>query len=335
MGRHEIGVDLVDIDRIQAVLDRFPNRFRDRVLTEAEARYVRPQGRAHRRPLGGQGGDQQGAGPGRARRRLAGDRGPAQLGRRSAGAPARSRRGAGGCARSGGRDRLDLARAPHGGGGGGRPSRESAESMAEVTPLSQQWVADRLPPRDVRCAQGHASGGCWSWPARWSTRARRCSPGWARPGPVPAWCAWQPRNRLARQLLGHRAGADRHAAGRGGARPDRAGRLAAGGDRGGRLRRARGGSRPRPPALHPAAGARLPGGAATAGRRRRGCAERAGHRGGLVAVALRPGGAHPAPGRVRPPAASNRAEVSLADDDAARAEAAAAAAVQLAARWWC
>ncbi|HET7581240.1 MAG TPA: holo-ACP synthase, partial [Candidatus Limnocylindria bacterium] len=39
MSRHEIGVDLVDIDRIVAVLGRFPNRFRDRVLTEAEARY--------------------------------------------------------------------------------------------------------------------------------------------------------------------------------------------------------------------------------------------------------------------------------------------------------
>ena len=39
MSRHEIGVDLVDIDRIVSVLDRFPNRFRERVLTEAEARY--------------------------------------------------------------------------------------------------------------------------------------------------------------------------------------------------------------------------------------------------------------------------------------------------------
>src|ERR687891_627759 len=39
MSRHEIGVDLVDIDRIVSVLERFPNRFRDRVLTEAEARY--------------------------------------------------------------------------------------------------------------------------------------------------------------------------------------------------------------------------------------------------------------------------------------------------------
>ena len=39
MSRHEIGVDLVDIDRIVAVLQRFPNRFRDRVLTPAEARY--------------------------------------------------------------------------------------------------------------------------------------------------------------------------------------------------------------------------------------------------------------------------------------------------------
>jgi len=39
MSRHEIGVDLVDIDRIVAVLERFPDRFRDRVLTEREARY--------------------------------------------------------------------------------------------------------------------------------------------------------------------------------------------------------------------------------------------------------------------------------------------------------
>jgi holo-[acyl-carrier protein] synthase len=39
MSRHEIGVDLVDIDRIVAVLGRFPDRFRDRVLTAAEARY--------------------------------------------------------------------------------------------------------------------------------------------------------------------------------------------------------------------------------------------------------------------------------------------------------
>jgi holo-[acyl-carrier protein] synthase len=41
MSRHEIGVDLVDIDRIVAVLGRFPDRFRQRVLTEGEARYCR------------------------------------------------------------------------------------------------------------------------------------------------------------------------------------------------------------------------------------------------------------------------------------------------------
>jgi holo-[acyl-carrier protein] synthase len=41
MGRHEIGVDLVDIDRIVSVLARFPDRFRLRVLTDAEARYCR------------------------------------------------------------------------------------------------------------------------------------------------------------------------------------------------------------------------------------------------------------------------------------------------------
>ncbi len=41
MSRHEIGVDLIDIDRIVAVLGRFPERFRRRVLTDAEDRYCR------------------------------------------------------------------------------------------------------------------------------------------------------------------------------------------------------------------------------------------------------------------------------------------------------
>jgi holo-[acyl-carrier protein] synthase len=40
MSSHEIGIDLVDIDRIVAVLGRFPDRFRHRVLTERERRYV-------------------------------------------------------------------------------------------------------------------------------------------------------------------------------------------------------------------------------------------------------------------------------------------------------
>ena len=40
MTRHEIGIDLIDIDRIVAVLGRFPDRFRQRVLTEREQRYV-------------------------------------------------------------------------------------------------------------------------------------------------------------------------------------------------------------------------------------------------------------------------------------------------------
>lgn len=39
MSRHEIGVDLIDIDRIVATVGRFPNRFRERVLTDGEARY--------------------------------------------------------------------------------------------------------------------------------------------------------------------------------------------------------------------------------------------------------------------------------------------------------
>jgi holo-[acyl-carrier protein] synthase len=41
MSRHEIGVDLVDIERIVGVLDRFPERFVRRVLTDAEAAYCR------------------------------------------------------------------------------------------------------------------------------------------------------------------------------------------------------------------------------------------------------------------------------------------------------
>jgi holo-[acyl-carrier protein] synthase len=39
--RHEVGVDLVDIDRIVKVLGRYPERFRRRILTDAEDRYCR------------------------------------------------------------------------------------------------------------------------------------------------------------------------------------------------------------------------------------------------------------------------------------------------------
>ena len=39
MTRHEIGIDLIDIDRIVSVLGRHPDRFRRRVLTEHEQRY--------------------------------------------------------------------------------------------------------------------------------------------------------------------------------------------------------------------------------------------------------------------------------------------------------
>jgi holo-[acyl-carrier protein] synthase len=39
MTRHEIGIDLIDIDRIVSVLERHPDRFRLRVLTEREQRY--------------------------------------------------------------------------------------------------------------------------------------------------------------------------------------------------------------------------------------------------------------------------------------------------------
>jgi holo-[acyl-carrier protein] synthase len=37
--RHEIGIDLIEIERIERILTRFPDRFRRRVLTEREARY--------------------------------------------------------------------------------------------------------------------------------------------------------------------------------------------------------------------------------------------------------------------------------------------------------
>ena len=39
MTRHDIGIDLIDIDRIVAILEKFPDRFRTRVLTEGEQRY--------------------------------------------------------------------------------------------------------------------------------------------------------------------------------------------------------------------------------------------------------------------------------------------------------
>jgi holo-[acyl-carrier protein] synthase len=39
MSRHEIGIDLVEIERIVAVLGKHPDRFRRRVLTDAEQRY--------------------------------------------------------------------------------------------------------------------------------------------------------------------------------------------------------------------------------------------------------------------------------------------------------
>ena len=39
MSRHEIGIDLIDVDRIRRVLGRHPDRFRLRVLTVLEQRY--------------------------------------------------------------------------------------------------------------------------------------------------------------------------------------------------------------------------------------------------------------------------------------------------------
>ena len=41
MTRHEIGIDLCEIERIIGVLARFPDRFRIRVLTDAEQAYCR------------------------------------------------------------------------------------------------------------------------------------------------------------------------------------------------------------------------------------------------------------------------------------------------------
>ena len=39
MSRHELGVDLIDIDRIAQALHRHPQRFRRRILTDREDRY--------------------------------------------------------------------------------------------------------------------------------------------------------------------------------------------------------------------------------------------------------------------------------------------------------
>jgi len=39
--RHEVGIDLIDVDRIVEVLDRYPDRFRRRILTPSEDRYCR------------------------------------------------------------------------------------------------------------------------------------------------------------------------------------------------------------------------------------------------------------------------------------------------------
>jgi holo-[acyl-carrier protein] synthase len=46
VSRHEVGIDLIDIDRITEVLARYPERFRLRILTPAEDRYC--HGRAER-----------------------------------------------------------------------------------------------------------------------------------------------------------------------------------------------------------------------------------------------------------------------------------------------
>ena len=39
MSRHELGIDLIDIDRIAQALTRHPQRFRRRILTDREDRY--------------------------------------------------------------------------------------------------------------------------------------------------------------------------------------------------------------------------------------------------------------------------------------------------------
>jgi holo-[acyl-carrier protein] synthase len=39
VSRHEVGIDLIDIDRIVAILSRYPDRFRQRILTPSEDRY--------------------------------------------------------------------------------------------------------------------------------------------------------------------------------------------------------------------------------------------------------------------------------------------------------
>ncbi len=40
-GTTELGIDIIDVERIRATLERFGSRFAGRVLTDAEAAYVR------------------------------------------------------------------------------------------------------------------------------------------------------------------------------------------------------------------------------------------------------------------------------------------------------
>ena len=201
MSRHEIGIDLVDIDRIISVLDRFPNRFRERVLTEAEARYCgskvdRIAGRwAAKEAIS------KVLGLGRARRRLARDRDPAQLGRRAAGAAARPRRGARRGARPRGRHRLHLARAQDGHGrrdrprpgneldGGGHRADVSLGGGSPAASSSARAQGDVRPGAGGGRLHGVRRGGA----------ARRAA---APRVPALAWSAWPRPNRSGARLLG-------------------------------------------------------------------------------------------------------------------------------------
>ena len=70
-----VGLDLIEIDRIAATLERFGARFVQRVYTEGEAAYCRGRGSAARRPVRRKRGGDESARPRKARHRLAGGRG--------------------------------------------------------------------------------------------------------------------------------------------------------------------------------------------------------------------------------------------------------------------
>ena len=255
MSRHEIGIDLIDIDRIVHVLGRFPDRFRLRVLTEREQRYC---GRRVERIAGRWAAKEaisKVLGLGVRGRRLARDRDPAEPGRRAAGVPPRTRGPPSGGAGPRGGDRLaSRTSATWRWRWRSRTAGTTERPMARRRPIDHPALGRRATCRRGPSARTRATSvGCSWWPARSSTPAPPCWPGSgamrAGAGLVRVAAAESVARGCPRripELTWMRAR-------RGGP-----GLIAPGGwrrahDRGGGVRRGRDRSRARPPAGHAAA----------------------------------------------------------------------------------